>query len=341
MKEYLALLQSALGGEISHDERTGAGTVGVYQQHATFDLAQGFPLVTTKKVFWKAVAEEALWFLQGQDNIRPLLQKKVRIWTLDALRYNLKTVINAGVMSVEEVALAKDQAVQARKVLFDQKIPKEEQIAMFNALMKLPNEIQERFEHRILEDEEFANKAGKLGPVYGPQWRGSHGSFAKDQIAILEAELSRGGSSRRMIVNAWNSTQLDAMALPPCHILWQVHVSPQSRKLHLGWYQRSCDTILGIPFNIASYALIASLLAHTYGYELGNITGTFGDLHVYLPHIPAAKEQLDREPRKLPILEIRNKQKSITEYSSDDFKILHYDPHPVLENPTPMFGGLF
>ncbi|MBI4449421.1 thymidylate synthase [Candidatus Woesearchaeota archaeon] len=341
MREYVRLIELALSGERSSMDRTGAGTVGVFQQQARFDLSQGFPLVTTKKTYWRGVAEEAVWFLQGNDNIRSLLQKRVRIWSLDALRHNLKHVIAAGVTSDEEVKKAKQAANDARKVLYDESIESKDRIEQFNSLMILPNDIQDRFEKRILEDAEFAQVAGCLGPVYGPQWRGRGGALARDQIKELEDALRSGGTSRRMIVSAWNSAQLDAMALPPCHMFWQVHIAPESKMLHLGWYQRSCDTILGIPFNIASYALIASLLAATHGYEIGTLTGSFGDLHIYIPHIPAAKEQFKREPLPLPQLRILNKKESITEYTTEDFKLCNYESHPALENPTPMFGGLF
>jgi len=131
------------------------------------------------------------------------------------------------------------------------------------------------------------------------------------------------------------------MALPPCHYVWQVNISPESRKLTLGWSQRSCDTVLGVPFNIASYALLVNLLAHTHGYELGELVGKFEDLHVYQPHVPAAEEQLEREPKPLPRLEILNKRDSVAEYKSEDIKLVGYDKHPKLENPTPMFGGFF
>jgi len=321
MKQYLDLLTQALSGEDSDTERTGAGTIGVYQRQARFNLEEGFPILTTKRVYWKGVVEEALWFLRGETNIRSLAQKNVDIWTSDALRYNLPKVIESGLMTQDEINTAKTEA-------------KAGNYERANALIG-------KFKQKIVEDENFANLAGNLGPVYGAQWRGTNGAKSIDQISDLEKELKKGGSSRRMIVTAWDSSQVKDMALPACHLMWQVHISPETKKLHLGWYQRSCDTILGVPFNIASYGLIANLLAHTHGFEKGELIGTFGDLHVYKPHIPAAREQLLREPKPLPTLNIKTKKDSITQYTSDDIELVGYKPHPKLENPTPMFGGFF
>ena len=177
--------------------------------------------------------------------------------------------------------------------------------------------------------------------MYGAQWRGKSSTQPVDQLVALETALSKRAYNRRLIVNAWNPQDMPLMALPPCHYVWQVNISPESERLTLGWSQRSCDTVLGVPFNIASYGLLATLLALTHGYDLGELVGKFEDLHIYLPHIPAAKEQLVREPRPLPKLEIITKKNSVAEYDSSDIKIVGYDAHKKLDNPTPMFGGFF
>ena len=162
-----------------------------------------------------------------------------------------------------------------------------------------------------------------------------------DQLAYVEEMLAKKSYNRRLIVNAWNPQDLKSMALPPCHYAWQVNISPETQKLTLGWNQRSCDTILGVPFNIASYGLLANLLAHTHNYELGELIGKFEDLHVYIPHIPAAEEQLRREPKQLPKLEILAKKASVADYDSSEIKLVGYEKHPKLQNTTPMFGGFF
>ncbi len=321
MEQYFTLLRAALSGEKSTNERTGAGTIGVFEQQARFDLKKGFPIVTTKPVYWKGVVEELLWFLRGETNIRPLLQKNVHIWSSDCLRFNLSTVVKSGLISQDEISHAQEAA-------------KDGDYSIANDLIK-------SYERKILSDEDFANVNGDLGPVYGAQWRGTNGALAFDQIKNLESKLTENNGDRRMIVNAWNPDQIHIMALPPCHISFQVHVSPESNRLTLGWSQRSCDTVLGVPFNIASYGLLASLLAHTHNLGLGELVGRFADLHIYLPHLPAVNEQLAREPRKLPTLRIITKRSSVTEYTANDIQLLDYNPYPKLKNPTPMFGGLF
>ena len=302
-------------------ERTGAGTVGVFQREARFDLSKGFPIVTTKPMYWRGVVEELLWFLRGETNIRSLVEKKVSIWTSDALRFNLAKVIDSGLITKPEVEQAQKEA-------------KSQNYQPAEGLLN-------RFEQKILQDRDFASLAGELGPVYGAQWRGKSSTQPIDQLEVLEEALANKKYNRRLIVNAWNPQDLPKMALPPCHYLWQVNISPESQKLNLGWSQRSCDTVLGVPFNIASYALLANLLAHTHGYALGELVGKFEDLHVYLPHLPAAQEQLNREPKPLPQLKILTKKNSIAEYVSSDINLIGYEKHPKLQNPTPMFGGFF
>jgi thymidylate synthase len=341
MEQYHQLLKRALSGEHSPNERTGAGTVGVFQEQASFDLGEGVPIVTTKPVYWKGVAVELLWFLRGETNIRPLIENRVGIWSSDALRFNMEYVLDSGLIEKGEVKEAQADAKRAREILIETSTPIEERKGEYESLMKSAGELVKRFEGKIIEDEEFANSAGELGPVYGAQWRGNSPTQPIDQLEILEDALRNGGYNRRLIVNAWNPQDAPNMALPPCHYVWQVNVSPESGKLTLGWSQRSCDTVLGVPFNIASYGLLAHLLAHTHDLEPGKLVGKFEDLHVYVPHIPAAKEQLEREIRPIPKLEILTKRESVAEYTYDDLRLIDYDKHPKLENPTPMFGGFF
>ena len=323
MRAYLNLLHKILTeGEKSINERTGEGTIGIFQEQSKFMLIEGLPILTTKPVYWNGVVEELLWFLRGETNIRPLLQKKVGIWSSDALRFNLAKIVDSNLITYEEVEMAQREAKEKRNY-------------------SPARDLLRRFEVRILEDEDFAYRAGELGPVYGAQWRGKSPTQTIDQLAILEEALARRKYNRRLIVNAWNPQDRDRMALPPCHYAWQVNISPESQKLTLGWNQRSCDTILGVPFNIASYGLLAHLLAHTHGYGLGELVGKFEDLHIYLPHLDAAKEQLSREPKTLPKVEISTKKSSVAEYDSSEIKLVGYSPHSKLQSPTPMFGGFF
>lgn len=325
MRQYLEILQKILDtGETKKDERTGAGTIGIFHHESRFDLNEGFPIVTTKPVYWKGVAEELFWFLRGETNISPLVKNKVSIWTSDGLRFNLENVIDSGLMSKSEVELAKKEAKE-------------------NANYVHANELLKRYEQKILEDEDFAQRAGELGPVYGAQWRGKSKTQPFDQLKMIEEALANKKYNRRLIVSAWNYQDMPNMALPPCHYNWVVNVSPETNRLTLAWNQRSCDSILGIPFNIASYGLLANLLAHTHGYHLGELVGKFEDTHIYLPHISAAKEQLKREPLSLPKLIIKNKRSSVADYKIEDlvFEGEGYKHHKKLENPTPMYGGFF
>ncbi|HME87052.1 MAG TPA: thymidylate synthase [Candidatus Nanoarchaeia archaeon] len=344
MKQYLDLLSAALSGEERPADRTGAGTIGVYERQARFDLNEGFPLITTKSTGFKTIAKELLWFLSGSDNIRPLVVEKCPIWSLDAMRSNMDYIVKNGVFSNEEVEQARADAKKARDIARSE-LPLKERVAQHDALMVPAQELQKRFEQRIVDDEAFAKVAGHVGPSYGVQWRGKSPSQPIDQIAQLEESLQNyaktGSYSRRMIVDPWNPQDVPKVALPWCHGPFQTHVSPKSNKLTLGWTQRSCDTVLGVPFNIASYALLAELLAHTHGFDKGEVVGNFRDLHVYLPHVPAAQEQLAREPKPLGKLVIKNKKASVLDYKLEDFALEGYHPHPKLENPTPMYGGLF
>ena len=322
MEGYKKLLKTIKDeGEVRDIERSGYGTKEIFAPQIRFDLSKGHPIVTTKSVPFRMVAEELFWFLSGDSRIKPLIEKKVPIWTSDALRFNLEEVLKEGLFTKENVD-------EARR------------LAKEKGELKLANELLSLYEAKILEDDDFSNRAGRLGPVYGVQWRGENKNSV-DQIRKLEDDLSTGASSRRMIVSAWNPIDIPDMALPPCHMLCQANVSPESNKLSLLWYQRSVDTVLGLPFNISSYALMSEILAKTHGFKVGEVIGDLGNTHIYLPHMLEVEEQLEKNPFPLPTLNIKNKKESILDYTFEDIELIGYKHHGRLKNPTPMFGGFF
>jgi thymidylate synthase len=259
MRAYLDLLQLILDRGVPQQDRTGTGTLSVFGHQMRFDLAEGFPLLTTKKLHLRSIIVELLWFLNGDTNVRWLQERKVSIW------------------------------------------------------------------------DEWADESGDLGPVYGKQWR--HWETADrreiDQIAALIDLIRSDPSSRRQIVTAWNPGELSRMALAPCHCLFQTQVA--AGRLNLQLYQRSADVFLGVPFNIASYALLTHMLAQQCGLEPGVFVWTGGDCHLYSNHLEQAREQLSREPRPLPRLRIRRKPEAIDRYDYEDFEIVDYDPHPHIK----------
>ena len=342
MKQYKDLVRTALAGERTGEERTGAGTVLETDVSKKFDLSDGKPaVVTTKGIPYRWVAEELFWFLDGETNIRPLLKKDVTIWSSDALRHNEETFLKYNNEYDEgDLIHAKQMASTAQEVMINDDKSLEGELSL-EELLEPANDIMDYYNSLILDDVEFAQKAGDLGPIYGAQWRGKNGANSIDQVSRLERLLQEGGTSRRMLVDAWNPSQLDEMALPPCHYSWQVNVKPESQKLDLVWNQRSCDTILGVPFNIASYGLLAHLLAETHDFEKGTLTGHFSNLHIYQPHEPAANEILEREPSEQPKLKILNPKNSVTNYNWEDIRLEGYNPDGPLDHNTPMFGGLF
>lgn len=262
MRTYLELLDEVLNHGLDRDDRTGVGTRGLFGRQIRFDLAQGFPLLTTKRVHLKSVIYELLWFLRGETNIGWLNKNGVSIW------------------------------------------------------------------------DEWADAEGNLGPVYGRQWRSwqkADGSTI-DQIATVESEIKKNPQSRRLIVSAWNVGQLQEMALPPCHLLFQFYVAGDRLSCQL--YQRSADIFLGVPFNIASYALLTMMMAKQTGLRPGDFVHTFGDLHLYRNHFDQAREQLTRHPRPLPQMQIRTSHASIAEYEFEDFVLDGYDPHPTIKAPV-------
>jgi len=285
MKQYLDMCKHILENGDTRLDRTGTGTISVFGYQNRYNLQEGFPLMTTKKVALRIVLGELLWFIEGNTNIRDLAKNRIRIWN-------------------------------------------DWPYAAYKNSSEYQNETMDEFIKKIVDDEEFANKWGNLGPVYGKQWRDF---FGKDQLLELEYNLKHNPFSRRHILCAWNPAQIDQMALPPCHAFIQFYVSSDKKRLSCQLYQRSADAFLGVPFNIASYALMTHMLAKTCGYEVGEFVHTFGDLHIYTNHVDAVNEQLSREPRKLPELIIKRDVKSIVDFKEEDFELVGYDPHPTIK----------
>ena len=285
MNQYIEFAKDVLENGMRKGDRTGTGTISKFGYQFRCDLSEGFPLLTTKKVFYKGILKELLWIISGSTNIRPLVLDGVRIWN--------------------------EWPYESYKKSEDYK-----------------GETMDEFIERIKEDEEFANKYGNLGPVYGKQWRDF---FGVDQLLKVEHDLKNNPFSRRHIICAWNPKEVDQMALPPCHAFIQFYVSGDGKKLSCQLYQRSADIFLGVPFNIASYATLLAIMADVCGYEVGEFVHTFGDAHIYLDHLEQIKEQISREPRKLPKLIIKNHHDSVVDYVYEDFEIVDYDPHPAIK----------
>ncbi len=262
MQSYLKLLQDVLDNGVQRPDRTGVGTRSVFGRQLRCDLEQGFPLLTTKKVYLKGIIHELLWFLRGSSNVKELQVAGVHIW------------------------------------------------------------------------DEWADENGELGPIYGVQWRSwpdyrTGGHF--DQISRLVADLQQNPYSRRHLISAWNVAEIDQMALPPCHILMQFYVA--EGKLSCQLYQRSGDIFLGVPFNIASYALLTLMLAQVSDLRPGELVHTFGDLHLYNNHIEQAQLQLSREPRSLPRMRLNPRVREILAFCCEDFELRDYQPHPAIKAP--------
>lgn len=261
MRQYLDLLQHIKTTGVQKTDRTGTGTVSVFGYQMRFDLAEGFPMVTTKKLHLKSIIHELLWFLRGETNIRTLQEVGVTIWN------------------------------------------------------------------------EWADKDGELGPVYGYQWRSWPTSDGRhiDQVTQVIEQIKKTPDSRRLIVSSWNVGEIEQMALPPCHLLFQFFVA--NGKLSCLLYQRSCDTFLGVPFNIASYALLTMMVAQVTGLNPGEFIWTGGDTHLYLNHLEQVATQLFREPKPLPTMKINPDVKNISDFKFEDFELIGYDPHPAIKAP--------
>ena len=262
MRHYLDLMQHILDKGVSKTDRTGTGTLSLFGAQLRFDLQQGFPLLTTKKVHLKSIIHELLWFLKGDTNIAYLKQHGVTIW------------------------------------------------------------------------DEWADQQGELGPVYGYQWRSWPAPDGRhiDQISNVLEEIRRNPDSRRLIVSAWNVADIDRMALAPCHAFFQFYVV--DGKLSCQLYQRSADFFLGVPFNIASYALLTMMVAQVSGLKPGDFVHTIGDCHLYLNHLDQAREQLSRQPKMLPRMVINPDVTNLFDFQYDDFSLVGYDPHPAIKAPV-------
>ncbi len=262
MKQYLDLMQHILNHGAKKDDRTGTGSLSVFGYQMRFDLSEGFPCITTKKLHLRSIIHELLWFLKGETNIKYLTENGVSIWN------------------------------------------------------------------------EWADESGELGPVYGKQWRSWSMGNGKtiDQISELISQIKRNPDSRRLIVSAWNVGEIEKMALPPCHTIFQFYVA--DGRLSCQLYQRSADVFLGVPFNIASYALLTMMVAQVCQLHLGDFVHTFGDAHLYLNHLEQTRLQLTREPRPLPKMIINPDVKDIFSFRFEDFQLEDYDPHPHIKAPV-------
>lgn len=310
---YLQLLKYVLEHGTKKEDRTGTGTISTFGYQMRFDLNEGFPLLTTKRVPFRLVASELIWFIQGDTNIRYLLQNNNNIWNewafkkwVESSSYKGPDMTNFGLRSQQD---------EAFKLLYEEQM--------------------ELFKQNVLTDDSFAAEFGELGNVYGKQWRDwktSQGDTI-DQLKDVIETIKSNPDSRRLIVSAWNPEDVPSnMALPPCHTMFQFYVT--NGKLSCQLYQRSADIFLGIPFNIASYALLTHMVAHECGLEVGDFVHTLGDAHIYTNHLDQIETQLSREMRALPQLKLNADKKSIFDFDVDDLTIEQYNPHPGIKAPV-------
>lgn len=313
--EYLNLLNRIKVDGIASDDRTGVGTVSIFGPQMRFDLSEGFPLLTTKRVPFGVIKSELLWFLRGDTNIKYLLEHNNHIWDE---------------WGFENWALSPDFTTDIKTSVFQATYHK------FGANYRFEDEAFKAhydnymsiYQQRVLSDDAFAKQFGELGPVYGKQWRDFNGV---DQIAQVIEQIKTNPDSRRLIVSAWNPKDVPDMALPPCHMQFQFYVRNGKLSCHL--MQRSGDSFLGIPFNIASYALLTHIIAKQCGLDVGEFVHTIGDAHIYTNHFEQVDRQLSRDPRALPVLNDFDK-KPLDEYTPDDFILTGYDPHKGIKAPV-------
>ncbi|MEJ6400655.1 thymidylate synthase [Nicoliella lavandulae] len=309
---YLNLERYVLQHGHKKEDRTGTGTLSTFGYQMRFDLSEGFPLLTTKKVPFGLIKSELLWFLHGDTNIKFLLEHHNHIWDEWAFANYVKSNAYTG----------PDMTDFGRRHLVDAKFNQQYQAE------------KQRFCERILTDDQFADQFGNLGDVYGSQWRHwqTRNGESIDQIKNVIETIKTHPDSRRMIVSAWNPEDVPSMALPPCHTLFQFYVN--DGKLSCQLYQRSGDIFLGVPFNIASYALLTCLIAKETGLVPGEFVHTLGDAHIYSNHIEQVKEQLTRTPKPSPKLWLNPDKHSIFDYGMDDIKVIGYDSYPAIKAPV-------
>lgn len=309
---YLHLCKDVLENGTEKMDRTKTGTISLFGKQIRFDLRDGFPLLTTKRVSFHLIATELLWFLKGDTNIRYLLQHNNNIWNEWAFKKWVESNEYDG-PDMRDFGLRSQKDPEFKKVYDEQ---------------------MEIFKKKVLEDDDFAKKYGDLGFVYGKQWRHWKTSTNDtiDQISDVIQMIKTNPNSRRLIVSAWNPEDIPNMALPPCHTLFQFYVA--EGRLSCQLYQRSADLFLGVPFNIASYALLTHLIAKECNLEVGEFVHTFGDVHIYANHIDQIKLQLSRDVKKPPTLQIKTEKESIFDYEIEDFEIIGYDPHPAIKAPV-------
>ncbi|MDO5005298.1 MAG: thymidylate synthase [Ligilactobacillus salivarius] len=309
---YLQLIRDILEKGYEKSDRTGTGTKSLFGYQMRFNLAEGFPLLTTKKVPFGLIKSELLWFLRGDTNIRFLLEHNNHIWDewafknwVESDEYHGPDMTNFGLRAQEDDNF--------NKVYQDEK---------------------KKFCQKIVEDQEFANKFGNLGDVYGAQWRHwqTRNGETIDQIKDVIETIKNNPDSRRMIVTAWNPEDVPLSALPPCHTLFQFYVN--DGKLSCQLYQRSADVFLGVPFNIASYALLTHMIARETGLEVGEFVHTLGDAHIYLNHLDQVNEQLQRKPNDAPTLWLNPEKKNIMDFEMEDIKVKNYHSHSAIKAPV-------
>ena len=311
MRQYLDLAQTILDKGVTKEDRTGVGTKSIFGHQMRFDLSEGFPLLTTKRVAFRLIKSELLWFLKGDTNIRYLLENNNHIWDEWAFeRYTSSQDYDGPDMTDFGLRAQEDEE--------------------FNSVYK---EEMKKFTEKILSDKAFAEEHGSLGNVYGAQWRSwpSTQGGTIDQIQNVIASIKNNPDSRRHIVSAWNPDEIEDMALPPCHTLFQFYVA--DGKLSCQLYQRSADVFLGVPFNIASYALLTHLIAQETGLEVGEFIHTFGDAHLYLNHMEQIERQLSRDTRQLPQLKLNQNKQSVFDFEADDIEVIDYKPHKGIRAP--------
>lgn len=299
---YLNLLRHIKDTGAKKTDRTGTGTVSIFGHQMRFDLQKGFPLLTTKKVFLTGIIHELLWFIKGDTNLKYLAERNVHIWDEWPYKAYLKK---------NNLPIPDSQSEEWKTGI-------------------------KEFVSKIVGDEHFSEEYGDLGPIYGYQWRHWKTPDGReiDQLKDIIDTIKKSPDSRRIIVSAWNPADIDEMAkagLPPCHCLFQFYVA--NGKLSCQLYQRSCDVFLGVPFNIASYALLTMMIAQVCDLEPGEFVWTGGDTHLYLNHLEQVDEQLSREPRPAPTMKLNPEVKDLFEFKFEDFTLEGYDPHPAIKAP--------